>query len=293
MKDIFNFIYKPNSENRERIFSKNIDEKRNLSIKVFLFGFIFFEIFANLIYIKFWFEFISIIISIILLWFYYFLANIIFSVLLYWVSKIFGNKKFFIDTFLVILIPLMFASIIYGTIFWIIFLAFLLGIFDLFFLVYILGIIVIFWTLWLFLVLLNWNLEHKWKTLWTVLTLITPIFLINIYIQNTYEWLSEKARDSVRITNLSSIENSLNIYFAEKNYFPESLEEIKSYLYKEIKDPKEWEKSKNGCEFTYKYEKISEKTYKISICPESKVNIEKAKNDGWTDEKRLEFIKEV
>lgn len=31
MKDIFNFMINPNSENREKIFEKNIDEKRKLA----------------------------------------------------------------------------------------------------------------------------------------------------------------------------------------------------------------------------------------------------------------------
>lgn len=298
MKDIFNFIFTPNKENREKIFENSISEKRKLAFYMILIWVIFFEVFANLfilnIFNQLW-KFVSIILltNFITFLILYLFFNIIFSFLLHIFTKIFGNKKEFINTLLTVAIPTSFFSIIYGIIFWILFIIFYFWI-NLFFIIDILVIIVIIWTLWLFFSLLNWILEHKWKTFWTfILSLILPIIGISIYMNNIYNWYEEKARDSSRIIKISTIEIWMNNYFYSEEKLPEDFLDFSKKFYEIPNDPREWNFSKNGCEFTYKYEKISEKTYKISICPESKLNIEKAKNDGWTDGKRLEFIKEV
>lgn len=234
-----------------------------------------------------------IIISFIKLLIIYLISNLTFSFLLHIISKIFGNKKEFINTLLAVSIPATFSAIIYGIIFGILFIIFSFGV-NLFFIINILDFIVIIWSLWLFLSLLNRILEHKWKTFWTFfLSVILPIIAITFYINNVYNWYSERARDTIRITEVSNIKSIIWLYHMDERKLPKNFSDFSKYLFKEIIDPREWEKSKNNCDFTYKYEKISENKYKISICPESAKNIQKAKNDGWTDEKRLEFINEI
>ncbi len=79
------------------------------------------------------------------------------------------------------------------------------------------------------------------------------------------------------------------MYYQDNNdIYPQSLDDIVIYMWELPVDVLAWT-SIDDCDFGYTYEQWEAgKKYRLSTCVESKEYLEKAKNDWWTDKKRLE-----
>lgn len=108
----------------------------------------------------------------------------------------------------------------------------------------------------------------------------------------------EKARDSVRISDIMALRSAIEQYYQDNAEYPSSLEDFNKwikniYLYSVPSDPR-WNIEINWCKFGYYYEVwtdqngIKNQTYKLSTCFESESMNQKAKNDFWKDLNKYE-----
>lgn len=62
---------------------------------------------------------------------------------------------------------------------------------------------------------------NKWFTLVELLVSITILAIISVVAYQSFGWVTGKAQNARKIWDISTIENSLNMIFTEKNYYPQ------------------------------------------------------------------------
>jgi len=143
----------------------------------------------------------------------------------------------------------------------------------------------------------NWNniisIIHDWKIDKTNLELNNK-FNLNTKLISQINLPTSKSRDSIRITDLKSLQAAIELYYMDNWKYPTTIknnELIKPYIYKIPQDPLKNFLWTNWCKFWYIYQVwdknwIKNQVYKLSACLE---NTDKTKNDWWTDNNKFEI----
>ena len=142
----------------------------------------------------------------------------------------------------------------------------------------------------------NWEeylkITHSWEY-------YTDFFELNNNIEfsenplNIYTWQINKARDSIRISDLKMLSSVVEQYYQDMWEYPTNIiwnKDIEQYLWKMPTDPS-WNIEINWCKFWYIYEVwddnwIENQIYRFSACVE---DTNKALNDKWDDNNRYEL----
>lgn len=286
MKEILHFLYKPTTENTEKIFNKEGFKKTQTNC-ILMIILLIFEMFSIVV-----FSWVKDLLVITISLFFFLLINLSIPWIFWIFTRILWVKKSFQDMLLIVNIIFFFYIIFFVAI---ILISVMIPNEDISTTVKgIFGTTYLIWTFFLFITLLNKYLEKWWKTLiFIILNIIIAIIwvtILNNIATNTLDWYSKNARDTRRIMGLTPIAVEVKIYYFDNWKLPESLDDLDGYY--KTEDSLEWQEI-NWCKFTYLYEKISEKSFSISACMESEEWKEKAKNDNWIYENRYEMITEL